>query len=65
MTSVFVWVLTITVWGNPPIYKTINKYTNKQECQQALELAKQEYAQQGRQSSGACVLSLKENRQNG
>ena len=59
MNSTIVWVLTFTILGATPEHKTFAKYKDKQECEQALIAAKEEYKQKKQRISGTCTPVLK------
>ena len=56
MNSTIVWVLTFTILGATPEHKTFAKYKDKQECEQALAAAKEEYKDKKQKISGACKI---------
>lgn len=59
MNSTIIWVLTFTVLGTNAEHKTFAKYNTKQECEQALVAAKEEYKDKKQKISGACKPVLK------
>ena len=59
MNSSIIWVLTFTVLGAVSEHKEFAKYKTKQECEQALIAAKEEYKAKKQKISGACKASLK------
>ena len=59
MSTVVVWVLSFTVLGPVPEYKTFAKYKTKQGCEQALEQFKAEYKTNKKSIAGSCTLTVK------
>jgi hypothetical protein len=59
MSTTFIWVLSFTVLGPVPEYKTFAKYQTKQECEQALEQSKAEYKTKKKVIVGSCTLTMK------
>ena len=59
MNSTIIWVLSFTVLGAVSEHKEFAKYKTKQECEQALTAAKEEYKDKKQKISGACKPVLK------
>jgi hypothetical protein len=59
MNTTIVWVLAFTVVGVNPEHKTFPKYSNKQECEQALVQIKVEYKAKKQNIAGSCTPILK------
>lgn len=53
-----VWVLSFTVLGIVPEHGSIAKYSDKQSCEEALKIKKQEARAEKKQLAGACNLRL-------
>ena len=57
--NAWVWVLAITVLGTSPEHHYFAKYQSKEECQQALDAAREEYRAKKKQIASTCTLVLK------
>ena len=59
MNTAIVWVLSITVLGVTPEHKSFAKYKTKQECEQALMQAKEQYRLDKKSIVGSCAMVFK------
>ena len=57
--STWIWVLTYTLLGNPGEHGSMPKFETRTECEQHLQVLKQEANNKKRQLVGHCYLVLK------
>lgn len=57
--STWIWVLTYTLLGNPGEHGSMPKFETRTECEQHLQILKQEAQRNKKQLVGHCYLVLK------
>ena len=57
--STWIWVLTFTVLGNPAEHGSLPKFNSRAECEQHLEVLKQEAQNKKKQLVGHCYLVMR------